>query len=553
MAPKITKTSLILGFGLLLSTGVNVAQDNVVQETVRLEIELLSSSGHLHFRGIEVASGNLLVEIYENRRFRPAWTDLDQVDELLTAIEATAADGLDPADYHLEQVRTGYRQLLAGDVTTAIARAELDVLFTDSLIRLVYHQRFGKLNPYTLDPQWNFRRDLDGVSAAAAIQSMIDADSLLYRLQSLFPRGRFYEQLRQSLARYREIEANGGWPEFPEGPTLKPGMVDNRVPVLARRLAVTGDLDTDAVAAADTTYTEIIEAGVRRFQKRHGIDVDGVIGPTTARVLNVPVSRRVRQLEINLERARWVFDDITDNFIIVNIAGFTAYVVRDREVVWQTRVQVGSTYHQSPVFRDEMKYLVLNPTWTVPYSIATKEILPQIQSEPDYFAKRDFDVKDRNGKLVDPESIEWSELSRRNFPYTLVQRPGPNNALGRVKFMFPNEHAVYLHDTPSKSLFGRAERAFSHGCIRVEHPFEFAEILLGADGWTQDRFQEVLDSGEIKTVFLSKPMPVMLLYWTAQVDPGGDVHFYQDIYERDQRIEDGLDSEFVMDLPESGD
>lgn len=553
MAPKITKTSLILGLGLLLSTGVNVAQDNVVQETVRLEIELLSSSGHLHFRGIEVASGNLLVEIYENRRFRPAWTDLDQVDELLTAIETTAADGLDPADYHLEQVRTGYRQLLAGDVTTAIARAELDVLFTDSLIRLVYHQRFGKLNPYTLDPQWNFRRDLDGVSAAAAIQSMIDADSLLYRLQSLFPRGRFYEQLRQSLARYREIEANGGWPEFPEGPTLKPGMVDNRVPVLARRLAVTGDLDTDAVAAADTTYTEIIEAGVRRFQKRHGIDVDGVIGPTTARVLNVPVSRRVRQLEINLERARWVFDDITDNFIIVNIAGFTAYVVRDREVVWQTRVQVGSTYHQSPVFRDEMKYLVLNPTWTVPYSIATKEILPQIQSEPDYFAKRDFDVKDRNGKLVDPESIEWSELSRRNFPYTLVQRPGPNNALGRVKFMFPNEHAVYLHDTPSKSLFGRAERAFSHGCIRVEHPFEFAEILLGADGWTQDRFQEVLDSGEIKTVFLSKPMPVMLLYWTAQVDPGGDVHFYQDIYERDQRIEDGLDSEFVMDLPESGD
>ncbi|MFZ9053448.1 MAG: L,D-transpeptidase family protein [Woeseiaceae bacterium] len=553
MAAKITKTSLILGFGLLLSAGVIVAQDSIVQETVRLEIELLSSSGHPDFRGIDVASGNLLVEIYENRRFRPAWTDLDQVDELLTAIEATAADGLDPADYHLEQVRTGYRQLLAGDVTTAIARAELDVLFTDSLIRLVYHQRFGKLNPYTLDPQWNFRRDLDGVSAAAAIQSIIDADSLLDRLQTLFPRGRFYEQLRQSLARYREIEANGGWPEFPEGPTLKPGMVDNRVPVLARRLAVTGDLDTDAVAAADTTYAEIIEAGVRRFQKRHGIDVDGVIGPTTARVLNVPASRRVRQLEINLERARWVFDDITDDFIIVNIAGFTAYVVRDREVVWQTRVQVGSTYHKSPVFRDEMKYLVFNPTWTVPYSIATKEILPQIQSEPDYFAKRDFDVKDRNGKLVDPESIEWSELSRRNFPYTLVQRPGPNNALGRVKFMFPNEHAVYLHDTPSKSLFGRAERAFSHGCIRVENPFKFAEILLGADGWTQDRFQEVLDSGEIKTVFLSKPMPVMLLYWTAQVDPGGDVHFYQDVYDRDQRIEDGLNSEFVMDLPESGD
>ena len=298
MATNVRKKSLILGLGLLLYAGMSMAQDDVVQEVVRLEIELLSSSGRLEFRGVEVASGGLIVEIYENRQFRPAWTDTDQVGELLTAIEATAADGLDPSDYHLEQVRTGYRQLLAGEVTTAITRAELDLLFTDSLTRLLYHQRFGKLNPHTLDPHWNFRRDLDGVSAAAAIQSMIDADSLLDRLQTLFPRGRIYEQLRQNLARYRDIEANGGWPGLPEGPTLKSGMVDDRVPVLARRLAVTGDLDTHAVASADTTYTDIIEAGVRRFQKRHGIDMDGVIGPTTARILNVPASRRVRQLEI---------------------------------------------------------------------------------------------------------------------------------------------------------------------------------------------------------------------------------------------------------------
>jgi murein L,D-transpeptidase YcbB/YkuD len=196
-----------------------------------------------------------------------------------------------------------------------------------------------------------------------------------------------------------------------------------------------------------------------------------------------------------------------------------------------------------------MKYVVFNPTWTVPYSIATKEMLPNIQSDPDYFAKRDFDVKDRNGNIVDPKSIDWSTLSRGNMPYTFVQRPGPNNALGRVKFMFPNKHAVYLHDTPSKYLFGRAKRAFSHGCIRVENPFDFAEILLGSDGWTQNRFNELLESGETRTVFLSQPLPVLLLYWTAEVNKDGIVHFYQDIYDRDQSVADGLDAHFTLDRP----
>jgi len=217
--------------------------------------------------------------------------------------------------------------------------------------------------------------------------------------------------------------------------------------------------------------------------------------------------------------------------------------------VWQTKVQVGSQFHQSPVFRDEMKYLVLNPTWTVPYSIATKEMLPQIKSDPDYFAKRDFDLKDRNGKFIDPNSVDWSQVSARNFGYWLVQRPGPGNALGRVKFMFPNDHAVYLHDTPSKYLFSRAERAFSHGCIRVENPFDFAEQLLGKDGWTQEKFQEILDGGKTQTVMLSKPLPVLLLYWTAVARRDGTVVFYNDVYERDNAISDALDEPFMLDIP----
>ena len=316
-----------------------------------------------------------------------------------------------------------------------------------------------------------------------------------------------------------------------------------------QRLVATGDLPQGELATTDSIYDESIEAGVRHFQMRHGLDVDGIIGPSTVRALNIPVEHRVQQLRINLERTRWVFDDVSDEYILVNIAGFAAYVIRDGKVAWRTKVQVGKPFRKTPVFRDEMKYVVFNPTWTVPYRIATRDILPSIQADPDYVATRNFDIKDRNGNLVDAKSIDWSKLSRGNFPYTLVQRPGPDNALGRVKFMFPNEHAVYLHDTPSKHLFGKAERAFSAGCIRVERPFDFAEVLMGRDGWTQERFKEVLDSGEIRTVFLSKPLPVLLLYWTAEVREDGVVYFYQDIYDRDQSVADGLDAPFSLDRP----
>ena len=328
---------------------------------------------------------------------------------------------------------------------------------------------------------------------------------------------------------------------------MRPGAADERITVLARRLAVSGDLEDSGSVDGATTYDDSLVEAVRRFQQRHGLDIDGVIGPATLRAINVPVGQRIRQLEINLERARWVTKGLEDDFILVNIAGFEAYVVRGREVVWRTRVQVGRSYRQSPVFRDVMKYLVINPTWTVPYSMATRDILPQVQQDPDYFANRGFTVKDRTGEAIDPSGVDWSQLRRGRFPYTLVQGPGPQNALGRVKFMFPNKYAVYLHDTPSRSLFDRGDRTFSAGCIRVENPFDLAEELLGSAGWTQERFQAVLDSGEITTVFLPEPLPVLMLYWTAVVSTNGVVTFYNDVYDRDQAIAEALDEPFRLE------
>jgi murein L,D-transpeptidase YcbB/YkuD len=528
---------------------IATAQQSDVRESIRVEIEQLRESGVLSIGGVDIAAGNLLAEVYERRNFAPNWTDRDEILELITVIENAARDGLNTADYHLEEVEFVYRELGAGNLTSPREQAALDVMLTDSLFRLGYHQRFGKVNPQNLDPTWNFRRELNDQSPALVMQQAMDAPSLSEFIDNLVPRGPVYRELQIALVEYRELAASGGWPSITDGPTLKPGATDTRLGAIARRLAVTGDISDVRTFAAITEYDEVLEAGVRKFQARHGLASDGVIGPVTLRAMNVPIEHRIEQLRLNLERARWVFDDISENFIVVNIAGFRAYLVRDGKITWVTKVQVGKTYHQTPVFRDEMKYVVFNPTWTVPYSIATKEMLPRIKNEPTYFQNRDFDVKNRSGENVDPADIDWTKLSRGNFPYTFVQRPGPRNALGRVKFIFPNEHSVYLHDTPSKSLFDRSERTFSHGCVRVSNPFELAELLLGPKGWDSEKITATLDSAKTTTVYLPEPLPVLLLYWTAEIGPGGDIHFYSDVYERDQRIVKALDEPFRNEFP----
>ncbi len=542
---------LLVVFLSVISMAKLAAADNESdQQAILIALENLTQMGSPGNSQTNIASSELLQSLYEQRDFMPAWNDQNQIYELISAIKATKADGLNPADYHLKQIELAYSERLAGRLAKSETRAAIDLIFTDSLIRLGYHQFFGKVNPYTLDPNWNFRRDLNDIEPVKAIQDAIDSPSLREYLAKVFPRGWLYRGLQSALVKYRDIAMQGGWPIVPVGQTLRPDGNDERLPLLAQRLIVSGDLAPIENTDGLTGYNNTLQKAVRRFQGRHGLKVDGLVGPATLRALNVPVEWRIRQLEISLERARWVLNDIENDFALINVAGFRAYVVRNRKVIWTTKVQVGSKFHQTPIFQDEIKYLVFNPTWTVPKSIATIEYLPQIKSNPNFFIEQDFDLKTSGGKLIDPSSVDWRIISSSDFPYWLVQRPGSNNALGRVKFMFPNKHTVYLHDTPSKYLFSRARRAFSHGCIRVENPFKFAELLLGGDGWNQVKFQKVLDDGETTTAVLSRPMPVLLLYWTAMVGPDGVVHFLNDVYSRDQRISEALDESFRVYFPE---
>jgi murein L,D-transpeptidase YcbB/YkuD len=535
----------------LLCAGFSAfANERVVEEAIRAEIEYLRENGQLSLGEVEIASGELLARVYEGRNFTPAWAGSGRADELVQLIEATAADGLDPADYHLSEVRRVRDMLANGRRFDTAERAAIDIVLTDSLIRLGYHQRFGKVNPNDLDPDWNFTRELRNGDPALVIQEALESESLTAYMETLLPRAEIYRQLQRQLAQYRQLASAGGWPVVPDGPTLRPGDSDKRLEVLARRLAITGDLPAGSSVDA-SVYGGVLETAVRNFQARHGLFVDGVAGPATLRALNVTVEQRIDQIRVNLERARWVLDNLEDDFVIVNIAGFRVYLYRGRKEVWSSRAVVGKTYRKTPVFRSTMQYLVFNPDWTVPYSIATSDILPAVQRDPGYLAAGNFVVKDRDGDIVDPAGIDWASLRAGSFPYTLVQRPGKNNALGEVKFMFPNEHAVYLHDTPGKGMFDRAARTFSSGCVRVEYPFKLAELLLEGNGMDAADIEQLRRNRRTRSVFLEQPIPVLLMYWTAEVGRDGQIHFYDDVYERDSPLLEALDSAYSVALADT--
>ena len=515
------------------------------EQAILAHVEQIGAGKPLRVQGAPIAAVDFIPDFYRLRRFEPAWTDQDNVEALLAAIKSSPEQGLNPADFHAEALDEMRARLASGSDDPA-ALADFDVLMTDSLVRLGSQIVDGKLDPAALDSSWNFGERVLDTEPVVLANEAIESRGVGQLLRDLEPKHPFYGELKAGLAKYREFEAKGGWPELPDGPSLKPGMEDGRVALLRDRLVITGDLNV--AAGAPTVFDGPLEEAVKQFQRRHGLEPDGAVGPATRAAMNLPPQAKIDKIRVNLERARWVLPGLKGDFIIVNVAGFRTFVMNDDDIKWTTRSIVGAPFRKTPVFRENMTHIVFNPTWTVPSGILRRNILPKAKKDPNFLTANNFKVIARDGKAVDPASLDWEKLSAKGFPYRIVQGPGDKNALGRVKFMFPNKYAVYLHDTPSKPLFEKAERAFSSGCIRIDKPFDLAELLLRDDpNWTRERIDQVLASGKTTTVNLSKPLPVLLQYWTVEtVRWEGKVAFRKDIYDRDAAILKGLNAAYVF-------
>lgn len=515
-------------------------------EGLRQRMEAIQSGYSAEAGGERLMASRALAEFYEARGYTLAWADPRSRIALLTEIEALAQDGLVPTDYHL----LALRELMAQDWEdmSPAARDDLDLLLSDSFLLLGSHLLEGKVNPETIDPEWfanRRQREMAPLLAEALSNSSITAT-----LEVLRPSQEGYRQLKAARARIAGLVGEP-WADIPAGPALQRGMEDERLALIRRRLVVLGDLAPPSIedeVVEPTRFDAALDAAVKQFQSRHGLEDDGIVGRSTLAALNRTPEDRLQQIDLNLERWRWLPDSLGETHVLVNIAAFELKLIQQSQVRLTKRVIVGRPYRRTPVFSDEIRYLVFNPTWTVPRTLMLQDKLPEIIRDPNYIQRLGFSVYHGWGAervQVDPTSVNWTSLSSRNFPYQLVQAPGDQNALGQVKFMFPNKFDVYLHDTPSRELFRKAERSFSSGCIRVHEPLDLAMALLGSEkGWDRARIDTTVLSKKTTTVTLNEPVPVHLEYWTAWAGDDGLLQFRNDVYTRDTRLYEALQASY---------
>lgn len=468
---------------------------------------------------------------YQERRWQPAWTGQEAGIEPVLA--AANLDGLPTRPFHLKAIRA---RLAA--IPSAAAQAEADILVSDAILGYAKAMRGQRVQPRLVDEDWLLATP--SFDAQAFLRRSVRDGAAA--LQGLVPAFAGYHALRGEMGRLLAVAAAGDWPKVPAGTSLRPGDVDEeRIPAIRRRLIATGELAADADALGGT-YDETLEAAVKLFQQRHGLNDDGVIGRQSVTAMNTTAAQRARQVALNMERWRWLPARLGDPHIVVNVPGQHFELVEEGRVTLAMRTVVGDPEHPTPALTSKLTSLVLNPVWRVPSSIATKEILPRLKKNPGYLIANDLELVSDGFAPGSPESqgigIDWKSLS--SMPWPVRQRSGSDNALGLIKFNIPNGEDIYLHDTPAKRDFAKARRALSHGCIRLERPEDLAFYLLGGQGWTEERLKEAIGSGETRSVQVTKQIPVWLLYWTAWVDEGGVLQIRDDVYGRDHRLAQAL-------------
>ncbi|MGG7054587.1 L,D-transpeptidase family protein [Nitrosomonas sp. ANs5] len=522
---------LLIGLLLLLPVHAETASTMVSAETIRLQ--LAHDADNAGNQSAQVR----LKRFYAERDYQPVWIISNQyqpiLDTALSFIARANEEGLDIREYnsvHLQQLRT------APEAETALA---LELGVTLSLLTLAQDLNSGQLSATAADPDWHIpQQPFDSVTF---LQQALTQDDLQHALADLAPGMPQYDALRRLLRKLRQLAATGTrWTQIPEIlSAIRPNTTHPAIPLIRQRILEAHTAYAKPEYALTTTesewYDHELETAVKTFQQQHGLNPDGIIGRHTRRALNTPLEKQIQRLRINMERLRWLPRNFGDRYVLVNIAGFYLTAIEHHTPVLDMRIVVGRDYRSTPSFNSRISYLVLNPYWNIPNSIARQDLWPRQKRNPDYFASQGIRVFSsyRYEYELDPDGIDWHAIEK-HFPYALQQAPGSLNALGNIKFMFPNPFSIYLHDTPSKSLFQKDIRTYSSGCIRLEKPFQLAEFLLGRSLDDANLTQQV-SSSKTRTVHLPKRVPIYLVYLTAWSDEQGDVRFSSDIYGRDKR------------------
>lgn len=491
--------------------------------------------------GEDLYSSVLLPAIYAYRGFVPLWfthpDSLRQVHEMLQFVNEAGLHGLDPSQYHLAGLESLAEELMAGDTLAATPNllAHMDVLLTDAWLILASHLYYGKVDQEQLKASWEIRRDKASVPFGDDLAYLMEHHgNVAQAFSKYYPDLGGYTALLAEARRLRGMAPPGADVGGPKA-SLKPGDSSVYVAAIKERLAY-WQLYTPDSTVHPHRYDTLTARAVMRMQEQFGLNPDGAIGSLTLRAMNTTPAKRLEKIYVNMERMRWKPDSLGKRYIVVNIADFRLRYFDGVSLhpALDMRVIVGRNYRATPVFHARMTYLVLSPTWTVPPTIQRNDVLPAVRKDPGYLARNNMRVMDSRGQLLDPAKVDWA---RDGMRVIIRQLPGARNALGRVKFMFPNKYNVYLHDTPSRELFARDERAFSSGCIRIEKPFELTKALLSdMPGWDENRIRQAMDSSHEQTVTLRTPADIYIYYLTAWGTPTGEVHYRNDLYDRDAEV-----------------
>jgi len=514
----------------LLLPAIAQAENSWQSESSRYLAQLLKSNPDR----LQELDEPVLLAFYQNREYKLLWSNekglLDRAFDVLHVIIHAKDEGLKPSDYYLEDLKKTWDSTGPGDAV------KLDLLLSASLYRYSNDVHSGRFNASDLDADWHIKNE--PLDVRRLFTEVARKASIAKLLKELPPQHPAYQSLKQQLHHFRELVQQGGWQSFGWGPVLESGVQHKQVLQLKRRLQLTGDLVMDPFPNMDI-FDRWLEEAVMGYQARHGLEVDGKVGPRTRRSLNIKPGERIRQIRINMERWRWLPRKLGKRYLIVNMTGFELYIMEEGSVELSMPVIIGKSYRATPTFSGLVSYMEYNPYWTIPTNMVFEDIIPRQISDPAYFSNRSIKVYRgwANPREIDPQTVDWSKLDKERFPYWLRQEPGPKNALGRIKFIFSNPYEIYLHGTPDKHLFDRVVRTFSSGCIRVKDPVRLAAFLL-SEG-TQQKEEEVLANiylGTNQGVTLPIAVPIYLVYWTAWVDQDGKMNFRDDIYGRDTQF-----------------